>query len=91
MDEMMPAKGKMTAEQGPEGAEICIKVSPDGGISVYMESGEGGESTPQPVPDIGQALKAALEMYRSLPQPGASEQDQFIGGFKGEKPEGRMY
>jgi hypothetical protein len=91
MDEMMPAKGAMTGQQAPEGAEICIKVGPGGDLSVYMEGGEGGESTPQPVPDIGQALKAALEMYRSLPQPGASEQEQFTAGFKGEKPEGRMY
>lgn len=82
---MMPgAEPPMQPEmEGEGGAEICIKVAADGSLSVYMEGGEG-ESQPQPVADIGQALKAALELYRSMPQPGGGEQEQFAAGFGSE-------
>jgi len=86
---MMPgASGMPETEDADEAAsgeaEICIKVAPDGALSVYMEGGKG-ETQPQPVTDIGQALKAALEMYRSLERPnGGDDQQQFAGGFQSE-------
>lgn len=87
---MMPGAAAMPEEPegGPGEAEICIKVAPDGSLSVYMEGGPA-ESQPQPVADIGQALKAALELYRGLDLPnGGDAQEQFRGGYKAEASSG---
>lgn len=75
---MMPGAEPPETEMDDAGeAEICIKVAPDGTLSVYMEPG-GPE---QPAADIGQALKLALEMYRGLDKADASAQEQFSAGF----------
>ena len=74
MDQMMPNQGQMAPEQPQQGGdmEICIVVGADGQVKgVYKGPADGNESDMQPVSDVGQALKMALDMIRSLaPQGG---------------------
>jgi hypothetical protein len=73
------------AEQGDAGAtELCIKVAPDGSLSFYVER-DGQPAEEQQAPDIGQALKMALDAYKQL-QSGGDNQQAFDAGF-GAEPE----
>jgi hypothetical protein len=84
---MPPDEGQPDETDAAGESEICIKVAADGSLSVYREGGQG-ESQPQPVADIGQALKAALELYRSIARPEGDAQDQFALGFGDEAKSG---
>jgi hypothetical protein len=82
---MVPPENGETDAAGE--TAICIKIAGDGSLSVYTEGGQG-ESQPQPAADIGQALKVALELYRSVARPDGDAQGQFALGFGAEADSG---
>lgn len=68
--------------------EVCIKIAPDGSLSVYAEGGENeaGEQSAQPAADVGAALKIALDLIRKAQAAaggGAAPEAQFEAGFAG--------
>lgn len=75
-----PTEAAEPGEEMNDGStELCIKVAPDGQISVYKEGGEaeGAEQAAQPVADIGQALAWCLKEFKAIDQTRGGEQ----GGF----------
>lgn len=78
---------EMPTEEAPQAGavEICIKVAPDGRLSVYKETGEEGAmaapAEEQPAADIGQALKLALDLYRGLDRRDLDANKAFDEGF----------
>ena len=90
-----PTPGAPEAEMGDGSTEVCIKIAPDGSLSVYAEGGEneGGEQTAQPAADVGAALKIALDLIRKAQAAagaGAAPDAQFEAGFAGGQPQSRM-
>ncbi len=81
MQQMPPEGESPEAPEQEAGTEICIAIKA-GGMEVYVEQG-GEETDRQPVADIGQALKAVLELYRSTQS--AGEQQDFASGFARER------
>lgn len=80
-----PAAGAMPPEPEDEqeaGTELCIAIKADGSMEVYAEQ-DGQESDRRAVADIGQALKAVLDLYRSTQS--AGEQQDFAQGFSRER------
>lgn len=68
---MQPAMGQDGAElaEADDGStELCIKISQDGTISVYKETGEdeAAEDSAEQVGDIGQALSWCLREYKAM-------------------------
>ena len=89
-----PTPGAPEAEMDGS-TEVCIKIAPDGSLSVYAEGGEneGGEQTAQPAADVGAALKIALDLIRKAQAAagaGAAPDAQFEAGFAGGQPQSRM-
>lgn len=66
------------------GHEFTLQVFPDGRMQVYHEV-DGQEQERQDVPDIGQALKMVLDLYRA----NASQDDQeaFEAGYSADTEE----
>lgn len=60
------------------GMEFTVQVFPDGRIQVYHEV-DGQEQQRMDVPDIGQALKAVLDLYRS--NASGDEEQAFAAGY----------
>lgn len=90
-----PADQPMDDQGGADasaGYEICIKVSADGSISVSQEpldmaqeQSEGPEDeAAQQVGSIGEALKAALQIYQQSGAP--TGQDQLQAGYDQSGP-----
>lgn len=83
MDEQ-PEDGMQPDNDAGQIAELCIGVMQDGSLTVYKETGPEGQETETPrqtVSDIGQALKAVLDLYRQLDTGGKDAATQFDDGF----------
>lgn len=80
MDEEQMMAGQ---EQQPQGGfEICIRVMPDGSMSVYtepVEAEEGEEPAGEQAGDIKEALTIALDLYKQNQESG--NEDAFSEGF----------
>ena len=86
MMDMMQPQAPGSAPQS-SGYEICIAVKADGSMSVYQAALDANEAQGQPAASIGEALSAALSMYKQ--QSGDAQesgQDDFEAGFS-DKPQ----
>ncbi len=99
-DDLMDSMGGEMEEQGEAGYEICIRVEPDGSLSVGVEDdrtpqtegleGDEDKSGYQPARDIKEALTMALDIYRQngKAQDAGAMQAEFKAGY--ENPKGRV-
>lgn len=90
---MIPPGSKMPPDDGAPrqepgeteseaGHEFTVQVFPDGRLQVYHEV-DGQEQDRQDVADIGQALKAVLDGYRSTQS--AGDEGDFSAGYQQER------
>lgn len=88
MEAQPPEGGMQPDDDAGQIAELCIGVMKDGSLTVYKETGPEGQETETPrqnVSDIGQALKAVLDLYRQLDTQGKDAGAQFDAGFGAEQ------
>jgi hypothetical protein len=88
---MMQASGNMNmdateqsepTEQGEVGyVEFCIRMNMQDGSLTYTTEKNGEPAPEQPVSDIGQALKMALDAYKNEEANGEGSNAQFDIGF----------
>ncbi len=68
--------------------EFCIRMSPDGALTYYTER-DGQSAEEQSVSDIGQALKMALDAYKTAEaQAGGGQNQSFDAGFGSSRASG---
>ena len=75
MNQMAP-QGQEAPLEGQDGYVICIYVSSDGSLSVAREAMHDGQG--QPAGSIGEALKAALQIYQAE---SGGEDEQIQSGY----------